>query len=255
MRRLKPSKIVGKKRSRDRVLTDDEIFAFWRAADRMPYPFGPLYRLLLLTGLRLNEAADASWPEFDSRQQIWTLPPSRMKGEDDRAVEHVVPVTTDVYAILKSLPEIKDGNYLFSTSFGEKPVWVSDKVKKRLDARMLLTLKALARKRGEDPRRVKLKPWVNHDLRRTLRTGLPAYASIVMFAKLCLLIHGQASKALTIDMNIWTRSGTRWSVGPHMFGTLSYLPNSFPNVIPLRSRLCIRRPCNAMCCRKLPERL
>jgi integrase len=30
----------------------------------MGYPTGSVYRLLLLTGLRLNEAAQISWPEI-----------------------------------------------------------------------------------------------------------------------------------------------------------------------------------------------
>jgi integrase len=47
---LKPARIIGEKPTRSRVLTDDELFAFWRATGRTAYPFGPLYRLLLLTG-------------------------------------------------------------------------------------------------------------------------------------------------------------------------------------------------------------
>jgi integrase len=171
-RELRAAKLIGKKKSRDRVLTDDELFAFWRATGRMAYPVGPVYRLLALTGLRLNEAADAVWPEFNSREETWTIPSARMKGKDDEAREHVVPVTADIYAILKSLPEFRTGKHLFSTTFGTSPVWVSDKVKKRLDARMLRTLKAMARRRGDDPAQVTLPGWVNHDLRRTLRTGL-----------------------------------------------------------------------------------
>jgi integrase len=61
---------------------------------------------------------------------------------------------------------------LFSTTFGEKPAWMNDKIKKLLDARMLRTLKALARRCGDDPDKVMLKSWTNHDLRRTLRSGL-----------------------------------------------------------------------------------
>ena len=38
--------------SRDRVLADDELALAWRAAGALPYPFGPLYRLLLATGQR-----------------------------------------------------------------------------------------------------------------------------------------------------------------------------------------------------------
>ena len=37
---------------------------------------------------------------------------------------------------------------------------------------MLRTLKAMARRRGNDPLKVTLPHFVNHDLRRTLRTGL-----------------------------------------------------------------------------------
>jgi integrase len=163
---------VGEKRARDRILTDNELFAFWRATGHMDYPSAPLYRLLILTGLRLNEVADAKWSEFDLRSGVWIIPAARMKGKDGRAVDHVVPITDGIAAILESLPRFKSGEYLFSVTFGKTPVWVSDKIKKRLDARILRTLRALARRRGEEPDRVTLPPWVNHDLRRTLRTGL-----------------------------------------------------------------------------------
>lgn len=169
---IKPKSEIGEKTDRDRVLEDDEILAFWRAARRMPYPFGPVYQLLLLTGLRLNEVADARWSEFDSRNAIWIIPAARMKGKDGKVREHVVPVTDDIYAILKSLPLFKSGDYLFSTTFGKKPAWISAKVKRRLDARMVRTLRAMARIHGEDAAKVELKPFVNHDLRRTMRTGL-----------------------------------------------------------------------------------
>ncbi len=36
-------------RSAARVLSDDELFALWRAANRMPYPIGPAYQMLCLT--------------------------------------------------------------------------------------------------------------------------------------------------------------------------------------------------------------
>ena len=61
--RLSAAKIVGPAPSRSRRLSDDEMFAFWRATGRMKYPVGPAYRMLLLTGLRLNECAHLSWPE------------------------------------------------------------------------------------------------------------------------------------------------------------------------------------------------
>ncbi|WP_309645793.1 integrase family protein, partial [Phenylobacterium sp.] len=50
-------KPVAKESSRDRVLTDDEIRWFWQACDVEGFPWGPLGKVLLLTGQRLNEAA------------------------------------------------------------------------------------------------------------------------------------------------------------------------------------------------------
>ena len=51
------------------------IFAFWRATARMGYPTGALYRLLLFTGLRLNEAAQLSWPEVHGDTMVIRRPP------------------------------------------------------------------------------------------------------------------------------------------------------------------------------------
>ena len=45
-------------------------------------------------------------------------------------------------------------------------------IKRDLDRRMLRTLKAMARRRGEDHHAVELPNWVNHDLRRVVRSGL-----------------------------------------------------------------------------------
>ena len=118
---LKPARLVGEKRARERVLTDDELFAFWRVTGHMGYPAGPLYRLLILTGLRLNEVADAKWSEFDLRNGVWIVPAARMKGKDGRAADHVAPITDDIAAILKSLPRFKSGDYLFSVTFGKTP--------------------------------------------------------------------------------------------------------------------------------------
>jgi integrase len=50
--------------ARQRVLNDQEVFAFWRAAGKLGYPAGPFYQLLLLTGVRLRELLEARWAEF-----------------------------------------------------------------------------------------------------------------------------------------------------------------------------------------------
>jgi integrase len=168
---LKGARIVGEQQSNDRTLSNAELFAFWHATGQMPYPYGPIYRLLLLSGLRLNEVADAVWSEFDLKG-IWTIPASRMKGKNGKARPHSVPLTADILDILSGLPRFNGGEYLFSTTNGKSPVWVSVKIKRRLDAAMLDILRGIAKERGEKPEKVVLPLWVNHDLRRTLRSRL-----------------------------------------------------------------------------------
>jgi integrase len=146
---LKPTKIVGDKPQGSRILNDDELFALWRAAGRLPYPIGPAYRLLILTGLRLNEAADASHSELDRRKGVWVISAARMKGGNGKARSHAVPLTEDIAAVVDGLPRFTKGDYLFSTTFGASPVWMSHKVKQRVDRRMLRTSRALPRRRGE----------------------------------------------------------------------------------------------------------
>jgi integrase len=169
---LKPVALCGENVVRDHRLSDNELFALWRAAGRLGYPHGHVYRMLMLTGLRLNEVADARWSEFDLPAGVWVIPKERMKGKNSRARAHAVPLTPEMLAVLAQLPRFKTGDYLFSTTYGEKPVWMGSKIKAKVDERMLRTLRAQARMRGDDPSKVKLGAWENHDLRRNVRSGL-----------------------------------------------------------------------------------
>src|SRR5262249_25942138 len=44
-RRLNTKDMIGERHDRDRVLSDDELRALWRATARFSYPYGQLYRL------------------------------------------------------------------------------------------------------------------------------------------------------------------------------------------------------------------
>lgn len=48
--RIKPTKLIAEKKPRQRILSDAELRAFWCATERLGYPLGPLFRMLLLTG-------------------------------------------------------------------------------------------------------------------------------------------------------------------------------------------------------------
>jgi integrase len=189
--RMKPQDVIGKKALRSRVLDDREVFALWRASGAMGYPFGSLFKLLIVTGQRKAEVGEARWREFHpdlvrllrergskpinwailpAEWKLWTIPPDRMKAD----AAHVVPLTEPALDVLATLPHSKRGDFIFSTTFGEKPVSGFSKAKARLDLRMLRTLKAMARQRADDWKGIMLRPFVLHDLRRTMRTGLSA---------------------------------------------------------------------------------
>lgn len=150
--RLKPADLIGARQARERTLTDAELRAVWDAAGVMGYPYGPLFRLLILTGQREREVADARWSEFDLEQRLWTIPAARMKG--DRA--HQVPLAPGAVALLESLSRFAAGDYVFSTTNGTKPVNGFSKAKARIDK-----LSGVAE-------------WKIHDLRRTARTHFSA---------------------------------------------------------------------------------
>lgn len=141
-------------RSRDRVLSDDELRRVWTAGDAIGWPFAPLFRLLILTGQRRDEVGGMRWSEIDLEAKTWTLPRERVKN----GVEHVVPLSATALAIVKALPRI-DGKtgYVFTTS-GATAVSGFSRAKDRLDATI-----------GAEG--ASLPPWTLHDLRRSFASG------------------------------------------------------------------------------------
>jgi integrase len=153
----------AKEAQRDRVLTDDEIRAFWAATDGLGYPFGPLFRLQLLTAQRQNEVAGLRWPEFDNREDpaIWTIPGTRAKNNKPHII-HLGPLAAEIIA---ALPRIDGQDLLFST-MGKTPASGFGVAKARLDTRMLTALREIAGQTADLP------SWTLHDLRRTATTGM-----------------------------------------------------------------------------------
>jgi len=97
-----------------------------------------------------------------------------MKKTGREAKPHLVPLTDAILQVIEALPRFEDRDFLFSAGSTLLKASHFSKPKRRLDARMLRTLRAMARKNGGDPARVTLPEWENHDLRRTVRTHLSA---------------------------------------------------------------------------------
>lgn len=161
--------IEPRRLQRDRKLDDAELVLAWHAAEQLSFPFGPMVQLLLITGQRLREVAEARWTEFDLARATWTIPAARAKN----GVEHTVALSVPALAILQALPRIALPNpkqaeassadrrspFLFTT-VGETPVSGFSKAKARLDALI---------RQGNDGQPIA--PWRLHDLRRSFVSG------------------------------------------------------------------------------------
>jgi integrase len=71
----------------------------------------------ILTAARSREARRARWSEIDWQQRLWSLPAERMKA--DRP--HSVPLSEGALAILKTMRELRSGEWIFSDD-GAKPI-------------------------------------------------------------------------------------------------------------------------------------
>jgi integrase len=65
---------------RERMLSDTEIAEVWAAANALGYPFGPFFKLAMLTLQRREEVAGMRWSEIADDLSRWALPGSRMKN-------------------------------------------------------------------------------------------------------------------------------------------------------------------------------
>lgn len=148
--------------ARDRHLSDTELKTFWIATRKQSYPFGPLFRLLALTGQRRSEVAGMAWEELDQAASEWNIPASRTKNRKP----HTVHLSEAVIAELNAMspkPKWPHRGLVFTVT-NETPVSGISRAKRRLDAEMAdLTAKAGTKV---------IPPWRLHDLRRTFVTGL-----------------------------------------------------------------------------------
>jgi integrase len=143
---VKRRKIEG---SRERVLSDDELRAIWRAADALSEPSRSLVMAWILTGQRRDEVRCMMWSEIDLGRALWSLPAARNKGKRD----HEIPLAPAMLALLGDRP--RPGKPVF-TSDGRKPYAGQKRLKTILDRESGVT------------------GWTLHDVRRTVSTGLAA---------------------------------------------------------------------------------
>jgi integrase len=132
-------------RSRERVLTPQELKALWHS--RSDDCFDQIVRLLLLTGQRRNEIGHLQWSEIDLKRKLIVLAPERTKNSR----QHEIPLSQQALVILQRQPRRNATDFVFGSKRGFND-WSGSKAV--LDASVRIAL------------------WRLHDLRRTCATGM-----------------------------------------------------------------------------------
>ena len=156
-------------KSRDRVLSRSELSDIWAVANDMGYPFGQMLRLLIVSGQRLREVAEAEWREFDIDGGSWEIPAARAKNDE----RHLCPLSPAALALLKELPRLgKPATFVFTTTT-TSPVSGFARAKQSIDKKLRELDLQRAKEVGQSADSVPARePWVLHDIRRTVATGM-----------------------------------------------------------------------------------
>lgn len=145
--------------ARDRVLSDNEVVATWRASLKHDSPvYGGLVRFLLTNGVRRDEASMMERNEIDG--DWWTIPKERSKNKHP----HLVPISTLAQQVLDAVPMI--GERFVFTNDGDTAASNFSKHKRSLDELALVELREIE---GD---KAAMKDWKLHDLRRTVASNL-----------------------------------------------------------------------------------
>jgi integrase len=147
-RYLKQSPVAGlalptKPGQRDRVLSESELVAIYRAALQMGHPFGHIVIVCIHTGMRRSEVATLKW-SYITTEHI-TIPGELTKNGQQHILPNLIGDT------LRRIP--KTSEFLFSSDAGT-PFSAWSKNKRKLD------------------KRCDVADWVIHDLRRTFATKM-----------------------------------------------------------------------------------
>jgi len=140
---------------RERTLTGEEIKILWNALDdaKMTTPIKLGIKLLLVTGQRRGEVAEAKKSEFDLDSGWWTIPAERTKN----GKPHRIPLTALSIDLVQQLIELSgDEDYLIPSPRGEQAI------------RPGALTKAIDRTRQD----IGIEHFTIHDLRRTVATNL-----------------------------------------------------------------------------------
>lgn len=141
-----------KETARERVPSVSEIQAIWKASYQMGELWGPIFRLLLLTGQRRGEILELKWDEIDFDKEQIVKSGERTKNGKPHTTHLASPALIELKKLARSMG---NSEFVFSTT-GTTPASGIGKAKERID-RFL----------GDD-----FEAWRIHDIRTGLASAL-----------------------------------------------------------------------------------
>ena len=172
--------LPARERSRDRVLSDDEIRTLWKDLENRVEPTAFIYRLILLLGQRPGETKAMRWSDING-ENIWTIPATETKNKR----EHKVPLSPQALAITEGLrPFTGDSEFVFASPSGPHIRWLQ-KMSERIQKNTGFHFRP-------------------HDLRRTCATNLSKLGTDdVTIAR--ILNHSWPLRHMTSVYNRWDK--------------------------------------------------
>ena len=155
--RMTKQSVGGKEKSRDRVLSEDEIMQVIAQLPnaKMTESFRIAVLLLLLTGQRAGELIQAKWAHINFEKRLWRIPKGNAKNEK----EHILPLGSMAIELFESLKEYSgEGVYVFAAS----SYCDNEHAERRSLTRAII--------RGQ--KTFGIEHWTLHDLRRTAATHM-----------------------------------------------------------------------------------
>ncbi|NJL26714.1 MAG: site-specific integrase [Thermoanaerobaculia bacterium] len=171
-----------KARQRDRVLSEDEIRAFWRALDHVEPIMAATFRMRLLTAQRGLEVLSMRWEQI--RDGWWTIPPEVAKN----GLAHRVPIVPKVEELLGELRKLTGGS-----------VWVFASPRKR--GARITTITRAAMRIAEA---AGIEGFTAHDLRRTAASHMTAM-EIPRLVVAKILNHAESGITAVYDRHTYDR--------------------------------------------------
>jgi integrase len=93
----------GTEQARDRVLTEDEMRALWKAFSALEPSMAAFYKLRLVTAQRGGEVASMRWQDVDLKSAWWTIPSASSKNK----LAHRVPLAQTAVDLITALQHDK----------------------------------------------------------------------------------------------------------------------------------------------------